>query len=155
MVNWIKQQLRIFPVWMGLVILGLFMVAELVTLNKPGSLADRVLQRMDTIVYDWRFAAFTPERPQGPPIVIVDIDEESLKQEGRWPWSRARVADLVDALKKQGVAVIGFDVVFSEPEVNPATRLLDTGRLPVRNCRNWWGPWMPMPGLQPPCVSEP
>ena len=59
MVNWIKQQLRIFPVWMGLVILGLFMVAELVTLNKPGSLADRVLQRMDTIVYDWRFAAAT------------------------------------------------------------------------------------------------
>ncbi|MDO8329516.1 MAG: adenylate/guanylate cyclase domain-containing protein [Fluviicoccus sp.] len=129
MLNWIKQQLRIFPVWMGLVILGLFLVAELVTLNKPGSLADRVFQRMDTIVYDWRFGAFTPDRPQGPPIVIVDIDEESLKQEGRWPWSRARVADLVDALKKQGAAVIGFDVVFSEPEINPATRLLDTGRL--------------------------
>ena len=100
MLNWIKQQIRIFPVWMGLIILGLFIVAQLVVLNRPGSLAERVTQRMDTIIYDWRFQLLTPERPKGPPIVIVDIDEESLKQEGRWPWPRARVADLVEALKR-------------------------------------------------------
>lgn len=124
MLNWIKQQIRIFPVWMGLIILGLFIVAQLVVLNRPGSLAERVTQRMDTIIYDWRFQLLTPERPKGPPIVIVDIDEESLKQEGRWPWPRARVAELVEALKRQNTALIGFDVVFSEPELNPATRVL-------------------------------
>lgn len=129
MMDWIKQELRKFPVWMGLVILGLFVVADLVALNRPGSLAERTFQRLDTLVYDWRFKAFTPERPKGPPIVIVDIDENSLKEEGRWPWSRARVADLVHALHRQGAAIIGFDVVFSEPEVNPATRLMATGKL--------------------------
>ncbi|RZU38094.1 adenylate cyclase [Fluviicoccus keumensis] len=129
MMNWIKQQLRIFPVWMGLVILGLFVVSELVVLNRPGSLAERAFQRMDTMVYDWRFHLLTPQRPKGPPIVIVDIDEASLKSEGRWPWPRARIGDLVSALHAQGVALIGFDVVFSEPEINPATRLLESGRL--------------------------
>jgi len=129
MLAWLKQQLRTFPVWMGLVILGLFLTAELVVLNRPDSLADRAFKRMDTLVYDWRFQAFTPERPAGRSILIIDIDEESLKQEGRWPWPRARVADLILALRKQGVSLIGFDVAFAEPEVNPATRILDSGRL--------------------------
>ncbi|HEX5359929.1 MAG TPA: adenylate/guanylate cyclase domain-containing protein [Fluviicoccus sp.] len=129
MADWIKQQLRIFPVWMGLIILGLFIVAELVVLNRPGSMAERVFQKMDTLVYDWRFQMLTPERPKAAPIVIVDIDEASLKAEGRWPWSRARIGDLVAALKQQDVALIGFDVVFSEPELNPVTQLLSSGKL--------------------------
>src|SRR5690348_7686478 len=50
------------------------------------------------------------------PVVIVDIDEDSLKRFGQWPWSRTVVADLVNRLTQQGAAGIAFDVVFAEPD---------------------------------------
>src|SRR5262245_10483646 len=49
------------------------------------------------------------------PVVIVDIDDESLKELGQWPWPRTMVADLVARLTAMGAAVIGFDIVFAEP----------------------------------------
>ena len=112
MLNKIKQQLKHFPIWMGLVILSLFITLELIAINKPHSVADNWLQRVDTLVYDWRFQAFKPKRAESVPIVIVDVDELSLKQEGRWPWPRDKLAELVLALQRQNVKLIGFDVVF-------------------------------------------
>ncbi|MCJ7600667.1 MAG: adenylate/guanylate cyclase domain-containing protein [Desulfobulbaceae bacterium] len=53
-------------------------------------------------------------------IVIVDIDERSLREHGRWPWSRAKVAEMVERLADAGASVVAFDVMFSEPEINPA-----------------------------------
>jgi adenylate cyclase len=50
------------------------------------------------------------------PVVIVDIDEESLRKLGQWPWPRTRVADLITNLTKLGAAAIAFDIVFSEPD---------------------------------------
>ena len=93
MLNKIKQQLKHFPIWMGLVILSLFITLELIAINKPHSVADNWLQRIDTLVYDWRFQAFKPQRADSVPIVIVDVDELSLKKEGRWPWSRDKLAE--------------------------------------------------------------
>ncbi|ADR34753.1 adenylate/guanylate cyclase with Chase sensor [Sulfuricurvum kujiense DSM 16994] len=49
-------------------------------------------------------------------IVIVDIDEKSLKELGQWPWSRDKVAHLLENLKGYGAAIIGIDVVFAEPD---------------------------------------
>ena len=50
-----------------------------------------------------------------PRIVIVDIDEKSLEEEGRWPWRRDRLGLLLDRLFDQYKAkVVGFDVVFAE-----------------------------------------
>jgi len=49
-------------------------------------------------------------------IVIVDIDEKSLKKLGQWPWSRDKVARLLENLKEDGAAIIGIDVVFAEPD---------------------------------------
>ena len=50
------------------------------------------------------------------PVVIVDIDEKSLKTIGQWPWPRTRVAELVSKLTQMGAAAIGFDIVFAEPD---------------------------------------
>jgi adenylate cyclase len=50
------------------------------------------------------------------PVVIVDLDEASLKEFGQWPWPRTLVADLVNRLTDLGVAAIGFDIVFAEPD---------------------------------------
>ncbi|MFA7465258.1 MAG: adenylate/guanylate cyclase domain-containing protein [Syntrophales bacterium] len=56
------------------------------------------------------------ERPQGEHVVIAAIDEKSLGELGRWPWSRTTVAHLVDALKRANAKAVGFDVVFAEAD---------------------------------------
>jgi adenylate cyclase len=50
------------------------------------------------------------------PVRVVDVDEESLRRFGQWPWSRDRLAALVEALKGAGAAAIGFDFLFSEKD---------------------------------------
>ncbi len=75
-----------------------------------------VLQRLDDIVYDARLRATMPgtldER-----IVIVDIDEKSLAEVGRFPWGRNKLAHLTDVLfDQQKIALLGFDIVFAEPD---------------------------------------
>jgi adenylate cyclase len=50
------------------------------------------------------------------PVVIVDIDEESLATLGQWPWPRTVIADLVNRLTGLGADAIGFDVIFAEPD---------------------------------------
>ena len=60
------------------------------------------------------------------PVVIVDIDEASLKSLGQWPWPRSLVAKLVDQITAAGAAVIGFDVVFPEPDRTSPGLLADT-----------------------------
>ncbi len=50
------------------------------------------------------------------PIRIVDIDEESLSKIGQWPWPRTTVRDLLLKLGSEGAAVVGFDILFAEPD---------------------------------------
>ena len=58
------------------------------------------------------------------PVRIVDIDEESLKRVGQWPWPRTLLAQLVDRLGESGAAAIAFDIVFPEPDrLSPANAL--------------------------------
>ncbi|HZP09245.1 CHASE2 domain-containing protein, partial [Methyloceanibacter sp.] len=58
------------------------------------------------------------------PVRIVDIDEESLKEVGQWPWPRTILANLVDKLVADGAAAIGFDMAFPEPDrLSPANAL--------------------------------
>ncbi|WP_418640965.1 CHASE2 domain-containing protein [Sulfurimonas sp. ST-27] len=49
-------------------------------------------------------------------IVIVDIDEKSLQQLGQWPWSRNKVATILEHLTQYGAGIIGLDIVFAEKD---------------------------------------
>lgn len=72
------------------------------------------VDRLSAILYDYRLRISMPNT-HDERIVILDINEKSLKEEGRWPWSRDRMALLMDQLfDRYGVAVVGFDVVFAE-----------------------------------------
>jgi adenylate cyclase len=62
------------------------------------------------------YQSLQPREAVSPPVVIVDIDEASLKDIGQWPWPRTIVADLVTHLSELGVAAIAFDVIFAEPD---------------------------------------
>jgi adenylate cyclase len=49
-------------------------------------------------------------------VVLVDIDENSLRAVGPWPWPRARLADLAEQLlAAHGVKLVVLDVVLPEP----------------------------------------
>ncbi|MBA4416680.1 MAG: metal-dependent phosphohydrolase [Syntrophus sp. (in: bacteria)] len=48
--------------------------------------------------------------------VIVEIDEKSLSKYGQWPWSRYRIALLIDKLTEMGASTVGFDMVLAEPD---------------------------------------
>ncbi|MBE7367413.1 CHASE2 domain-containing protein [Ramlibacter pallidus] len=85
-------------------------------LHATGVLPIGFLQRLDAIIYDARLRATMP-RTLEQRVVIVDIDEKSLAEVGRWPWGRHRLAAMVDELfDRQKVAILGFDVVFAEPD---------------------------------------
>ncbi len=62
-----------------------------------------------------------PRAQTAHPVVIVDIDEDSLKAIGQWPWPRTTIADLVTRITQLGALIIGFDVIFAEPDrMSPA-----------------------------------
>ena len=82
------------------------------------------ISQLDAIIYDYRLRLTMPQTVDDR-VVILDIDEKSLKEEGRWPWSRNRLALLMDKLfDKYGVAVVGFDVVFGEKDQSSGLPIL-------------------------------
>jgi adenylate cyclase len=97
-----------------------------------------IVDNLEAIIYDTRLRLTMPGGID-PRIVILDIDEKSLAEkekggEGRWPWSRDRLALLMDVLfTKYSVAVVGFDVVFAERDESSGIRVLE--RLSQRELR--------------------
>src|SRR5437868_2455809 len=52
-------------------------------------------------------------------VVLVGIDDDSIRQIGRWPWPRSYMADMVDQLAEAQAKVIGVDIFFPDAELNP------------------------------------
>lgn len=51
-------------------------------------------------------------------IIIIGIDDKSLEKLGRWPWGRDRHGKLIEIISNGKPAVIGVDIIFSEPSAN-------------------------------------
>jgi adenylate cyclase len=89
-----------------------------------GYFAFNTVERMDNFFAGLRMRV-TPV-VHDPRVVIVDIDEHSLVEVGRWPWSRDVVGKLVTQLTTHyEVAAVGFDVVFSEPDTTSGFGVLE------------------------------
>ena len=85
------------------------------------------ITRFDNIMYDTRLALTMPGGVD-PRVVILDIDERSLDKSvlGRWPWRRDKISALLKKLfDEYGVVIIGFDVVFAEPDESSGLPVLD------------------------------
>ena len=74
------------------------------------------LWRWDSLLYDAALSLLPQDVPED--IVIVAIDDASLAELGRWPWSRRVHAQLLNQLKLHGARVIGMDIVFAEKLVS-------------------------------------
>ena len=85
------------------------------------------ITRLDNIIYDTRLALTMPGGVD-PRIVILDIDERSLDKTalGRWPWRRDKISALLTKLFDEfGIVIVGFDVVFAEPDESSGLPVLD------------------------------
>lgn len=109
----------------SLIFSGVLVLAQLTAVYSEQS----VLKRLDGLLYDSRLKLTLPYRSATDlPVVIVDIDEKSLQQVGRWPWSRQVVAQMLEQLTDAGASVVAFDVIFSEPERNPVQQVLQQSK---------------------------
>ena len=96
------------------VLLGLLITLLLLVLLAQG-MRPALLQAVERAIYDQRLNLTLQPAPD-PRIVIIDIDEPALALLGRWPWPRGQLAALLDVLfDDYGIALLGMDVLFSEP----------------------------------------
>lgn len=104
---------------LGAIIVALFLLHSLELIQIP------YLSTLENQLYDARIRYYATndldER-----IVIVDIDEKSLRQQGRWPWNRKQVAQMTDKLLNEyKVAVLAYDVLFAEEDSSSGLDLLE------------------------------
>lgn len=79
------------------------------------------IERLDRLIYDIRLRATMPGTPDAR-VVIVDVDDASLARQGQWPWARDKIARLTtELMTRQQAAVLGFDVMFLEPDRSSAS----------------------------------
>lgn len=114
--KWLPLATRI---GLGLAVVFIFFLHSSHLINLP------LVDNFEGVLYDARVRATMPDTLNSQ-VVIIDIDEKSLKEEGRWPWSRERVGYLVKKLiDHYHVAVVGMDVVFAEPENQSSLKLME------------------------------
>ena len=100
-------------------------VLVMLLLNTTGVIHLGFINRLENFTYDVRLNLMMPatldER-----IVIIDIDEKSLQEQGRWPWGRHKLAQMLDKLfEEYKVKVLGFDVVFAEKDDSSGLKSLE------------------------------
>jgi adenylate cyclase len=90
-----------------------------------GHLQWTVMKQLENTLYDLRIR-LTASRQVDDRVVIVDIDEKSLAEVGRYPWSRDKFTTLVDQLfEYYFVSLIGFDVYFREADESSGIKVLE------------------------------
>jgi len=85
--------------------------------------APQALQQLDYRMKDARFRIRGPVAPDKN-VVVVAIDHASIKELGRWPWSREVTGRLIENLSLYGAKVTALDIVFSEPQNQAADAAL-------------------------------
>ena len=85
------------------------------------------IKRLRNVTFDY-YNKLAP-RPPGTGVIIVDIDEDSLKKLGQWPWPRTVLAQLTEKLQEMGAKSVAFDMVFAEDDRTSPEKI--AGSLPA------------------------
>ncbi len=93
-------------------IVGLMLLVSLLGLRiwDPGPVETLRLKSLD--IYQLLY----PREEHRDLVAIVDIDEQSLRALGQWPWPRTIMAEMITKITEQGGTIVGFDVLFPEPD---------------------------------------
>lgn len=94
-------------------------------IHSSGYVTNPLIEEIEQYLYDLRLRSTMPNTVDER-IVILDIDERSLAAEGRWPWHRNKLGDMVNILfDEYDIRVMGFDMVFAEADDTSALKLID------------------------------
>jgi len=77
------------------------------------------------------------EIPNSGNVIIIDIDEESIKELGQWPWSRNKVSQIVKNLTDANIGIIGMDIVFAEVDNSSPHLVLEKFGIKKENIPNY------------------
>ncbi|MCW3849452.1 adenylate/guanylate cyclase domain-containing protein [Sphingomonas sp. LB-2] len=103
---------------------GLLAVALVLVLNLTGIGG---LDRAGMLLFD-TYNRIAPREYKDAGVRVVDIDEESLRKLGQWPWPRSDMAALTQKLVDAGAAVVAYDIVFAEPDRTSPARLVERAK---------------------------
>ena len=113
----------------------------------------RFINNLEMKFYDLMFQLRGPQ-PVGSEVVIVAIDDNSVKAIGRWPWSRREITRLVEVLRRAEAKVIGFDIIFAEKQESCEIDLLSRLQGEMKR-RSWKVPELQQWVLQERRVIDP
>ncbi|RIX49003.1 MAG: adenylate/guanylate cyclase domain-containing protein [Rhodocyclales bacterium GT-UBC] len=88
------------------------------------------LQNLRNASFD-QYQRWQPRIDRDAPVRIIDIDDESLRRLGQWPWPRTRLAEMLNALQQAGPAAVAFDMLFAEADRTSPRAMLDLWSLPL------------------------
>lgn len=83
-----------------------------------------VTASFDNLLYDGLSETARP--PVDEDIIIIAIDDASLKEFGKWPWGRDQHAKTIENIKKLGPRSISLDIILSETGDIESDTLLST-----------------------------
>jgi adenylate cyclase len=81
-----------------------------------------VLAEARGLVFD-SYQRLSPRPYRDGGVRVVDIDDESIRRLGQWPWPRTELARLSRAIGEAGAAAIAYDIVFSEADRTSPARI--------------------------------
>tara|TARA_B000000477_G_scaffold53066_1_gene44634 strand:- start:329 stop:2329 length:2001 start_codon:yes stop_codon:yes gene_type:complete len=102
--------------YFGLIILVLLVLTKIHDSN--------FVKRIENISYD-TFQSIFIKKSTFEDVVIVDVDEKSIDVIGQFPWRRDIFANLINKLNLNKVAVISFDIFFSEDDRQNPKKILN------------------------------
>jgi CHASE2 domain-containing sensor protein len=76
-----------------------------------------LVQSLERLAYDWGVRG--SNHAPSPRIAVIAIDDQSIANIGRWPWSREVHAQMITKLKQAGAKVVGYTSFFFEPQIDP------------------------------------
>jgi len=85
------------------------------TISVLATFGDSPVAHLSSFAFD-RYQRLLPRPPGESRVVLVDIDERSLREIGQWPWPRTRLAQLIAAIDGAGTTAIGLDIILAEPD---------------------------------------
>ncbi len=111
-----KPLWRRYPAF-NLVVLITLAVISLIVFRFP------ITEFLELKLYDLEFR-FRGPRPVGQEVAIIAIDDASIKEVGRWPWSREVAARLLTRVKEADPRVIVLDIIFAERQITEGVETL-------------------------------
>lgn len=105
--------MNIFKKWLRIIITFILCVVGFLGTCLSFNQSPEFMTGLDNKLHDWFFYAQTYEKGDSR-IVVVDIDDESVKRIGQWPWDRETIALMIEKLAL--AKTVGLDIVFSEKD---------------------------------------